>query len=529
MKIKQHFFVFILLIIACPFIAGADTIVFKSGKKIIVDKVWEEGSTFKCNRFGKEVIYPKITIERIEKSAIFSDSKRVSALLKKSFAPGKPVKKWSCSVLEPFNLPAPYRVRTNYTKPGVDRTSKTRAFTLAENGNFEELKELIAQKPETLYQTNTSGTNLLMYACGCGHLEVAKYLLDQGFDVNAGDDAGRTALMFASKGKLSQRRKKCITYLIDHGANMELVNDTADVGYHKNEGTAFMLALDAGQQATADHLIALGADINAKNSQGNTALHLAYKKGDKYLKFLLDRGALADIYNIFGMTPYDLFADAGRKGWLNKELKRMDMEIPQSPLTWGEIRIAIRDTGYNRKGKSCFHKMETFWKSARHKDYTRKKDDLVFKVKQDGNVDWVKYLFDQKPELARQMDKYGRTFLHWSAEYYHTKALELFIDSGIPVDVQDKNGQTALHLGFDKKPMVDLLIANGANPRLTDNNGQTPLHLIAKEKAINRDLRAIAKIYIDAGANVNQKDDNGKIPLDLAGNLKMKNVLLSGK
>ena len=58
---------------------------------------------------------------------------------------------------------------------------------------------------------------------------------------------------------------------IMNGAN---VNATDDYG-----NTALMLAASHGQTEVAEVLLKHGADVNAKNNNGNTALTLATKKG----------------------------------------------------------------------------------------------------------------------------------------------------------------------------------------------------------------------------------------------------------
>ena len=60
------------------------------------------------------------------------------------------------------------------------------------------------------------------------------------------------------------------------------------------------------QHAIADFLLSKGATLNAKGSEGFTALHSAAVKGDiETLKFLLSRNAPTEVTNNYGGTPLD--------------------------------------------------------------------------------------------------------------------------------------------------------------------------------------------------------------------------------
>ena len=50
--------------------------------------------------------------------------------------------------------------------------------------------------------------------------------------------------------------------------------------------------------------VAAGADIDAQNDLGNTALHYAaYNRRDLIVQFLIDHGAKLEVKNIYGETP----------------------------------------------------------------------------------------------------------------------------------------------------------------------------------------------------------------------------------
>lgn len=109
-----------------------------------------------------------------------------------------------------------------------------------------------------------------------GHIELVKFLLESGADLNMVDDDGWTPLHYASR----------------HG-NFEIIE----------------LLLD------------LGADINIKNEKGYTALHYAIINEDiEIVDLLLKRGTIVPD-DEYGQTFYDL-ADECDDGFIITLLNR---------------------------------------------------------------------------------------------------------------------------------------------------------------------------------------------------------------
>ena len=98
------------------------------------------------------------------------------------------------------------------------------------------------------------GNTTLMSASLEGHLEVTKLLIEEGVDVNAQDNEGWTALMYASGAGLKDRKD----------VNPEVV----------------------------PLLIKAGADVNAQDNKGYTALKWASREGHTdIVKLLKEAGA----------------------------------------------------------------------------------------------------------------------------------------------------------------------------------------------------------------------------------------------
>lgn len=70
-----------------------------------------------------------------------------------------------------------------------------------------------------------------------------------------------------------------------------------------------------GGQKTVERLVDAGADVNARNAQGRTALHVAANEGREGLvRYLLTRGAAPNLQDADGNTALHLAAAGGHDG-----------------------------------------------------------------------------------------------------------------------------------------------------------------------------------------------------------------------
>lgn len=117
--------------------------------------------------------------------------------------------------------------------------------------------------------------------------------LDAGLDVNAFDTLSQSALIAA----VSHNHISTAQLLLDRGANPNLADPAG--------WTPFIHAVYAGANPELlQLLIARGADINARNDRGVTALYLSSSVGrEEQVRFLLNKGADAQLATTSGYTP----------------------------------------------------------------------------------------------------------------------------------------------------------------------------------------------------------------------------------
>ena len=91
--------------------------------------------------------------------------------------------------------------------------------------------------------------------------------------------------------------------------------------------------------------------------------------------------------------------------------------------------------------------------------------------------------------------------------------VEELLDSGLPVDIDDKIGYTALMHAADSSNtgVVRLLLQKGAGVNKQNHYGDTALHC-----AVNGNKTDVMEVLLKHGASTDIKDCDGDTPIDLA-------------
>lgn len=145
--------------------------------------------------------------------------------------------------------------------------------------------------------TPVGGSNTaLMWAASEGYFDIFKILLEHGAEVNAKNAAGYTALMFAAE---SDRRDIVLALLDSPDLDSKCLGDR-----NNYQETVLMAMARQGQTDIVQRLVKMGAELNAVNKLGDTALYLASDRGHLYsVKALCELGAEVNTANRGGWTP----------------------------------------------------------------------------------------------------------------------------------------------------------------------------------------------------------------------------------
>ena len=285
---------------------------------------------------------------------------------------------------------------------------------------------------------------------------------------------------------------------------------------HEKEQTLLHLASEAGYTDIVKELIAMGADVNAKDGFSYTPLHVVSFHEDKTetMKTLLENGANVDILDDRQSTPLH---NTCRGGYL---------EATSMLLEKGAKLEAYDEDGYSPLGFALFQEQMDVCEFLLEKDptllnkivNTELGDYPIHMASKRQDSDIVQMLL-QKGSYVTLKNKEGFSPIHLAAREGNLETIKMLIDrqSNVVKD-KTKNGQTPLHIGIEcnKLRVVSELLKHDIDVNVHDNQKSTPLHIACK----NGDIQ-IVKSLIEKNASVNFKDKNGQTPFHIA--IKNKN------
>jgi ankyrin repeat protein len=184
--------------------------------------------------------------------------------------------------------------------------------------DFEKVKELVGAGVDVNYKEERYGNTALAMACQYNLVDIAKYLMDHGAEINLRTNTGHTPVMAAASGS-----EELFNLLLEKGADplVRLENGTsaftmlitgilmervsfqaadkliaagADVDESANAGamegyTCLMMAARNQRPDLVKYLAENGADVNARTADGNTPLSLAEKENNQEMVQLLKK------------------------------------------------------------------------------------------------------------------------------------------------------------------------------------------------------------------------------------------------
>ena len=241
-----------------------------------------------------------------------------------------------------------------------------------------------------------------------------------------------------------------------------------------------------GDQPGAIQLLAqAGADLNARNKQRQTPLHIAVSMGHKMaVEILLQSGCHTSLQDVEGNTP------------LHDAISKKREDIMQLLLQQGADVTIANNNGFNSLHHAALR----------------------------GNPQAVQVLLENLPRwwVVDEKKDDGYTPLHLAALNNHHEVATLLISKGgANVDQQNLNMQTSLHLAVERQhqEIVRLLVNSGANLNLKDKDGDTALHEALRHHTLEqlKHLQGTALSVNVAPLTSNVSSVNSNIPTLNAG------------
>ncbi|XP_049835771.1 serine/threonine-protein phosphatase 6 regulatory ankyrin repeat subunit B-like [Schistocerca gregaria] len=316
----------------------------------------------------------------------------------------------------------------------------------AYNGDIKTLREMISNGADPRIKDD-EGKSILMDGACHGHLEMVKFLVEEVcIPLEECDRNGNTTLLCASLSMCPNL--EVLQYLVSSGADLQARNLMGETALH--------IASRSQSLETFKFLQQSGIPIDSQDLQGKTVLHHAAELGDaQMVKYLLDQKCLpVDCRDKYGQTPLMLTAEFPRS--------------EQDPVRHGE------------------------W--IDHTDYVNKALKLIVGAGADPTA----------------KDVVGRTALHRALgckeNFQYLQKIHPNFKDGL-----DKNGQSAImraisafQYNYDVPQVIKLLVQGGADVNLCDGDGKTALCL-----AIEKDAFWALKELVEGGVTLSscRKDE----------------------
>lgn len=288
------------------------------------------------------------------------------------------------------------------------------AFDLLRKGDIAALRALVGQTPGLVEARDDQGQTLLHYAASGRDPDLVGFLVDKGAKVDLAGAQTKTPLHLAAIND----RREIAAVLLKRGASLEIRDD-----YGR---TALVLcARERGQVATARVLIDAGADINAIDKFGSSALELAAWRGKgELVDLLLERGA----------------------------------KVPEPGQTWaGMLREAVSN-GLARLFRRLTEGVQDL------KALGPAGEGLLQAAAAGGSAEIVGLLIERGFSPVKP-DRFGWTPLHYAARDGRAEAARILLERGAPLNARTVMGQTAWNVAAERKmdTVAALLAEKGAD------------------------------------------------------------------
>jgi len=379
----------------------------------------------------------------------------------------------------------------------ANRYGVTPLSLAAVNGNAALIEALLAAGASA-NTVVSKGQTVLMTAARTGNPAAARVLIEHGADVNAHESQlGETALMWAA----SENQAEVVTLLASRGADINARSSTIQfpkdrfglegvltILPHGNWTPLMYAARDGGVDA-ARALAKAGAEVNATDPDGTTALILAIMNAHYDTAIaILEAGADPNITDKAGMAALYAAVDMSSLG-------------------------------------------EVYGMPPRKVNDTLKPTDVMSRLIAKGAV--VDALL-KSPTLQRNHTPgegqlgAGTTPLMRAARNGDFAAMQILLAAGADPTLKQPRGTTALMMASglgrglgvfakdygteaDLRQAVELLVERNVDVNASTDDGITAIHLAAQGG-----LDSIVRVLAKAGARLDVKDKRGRTPVDMA-------------
>ena len=343
-------------------------------------------------------------------------------------------------------------------------------------GDIDTVRQLLDDNPAWIHTVGSHGRTMLWEAAYRGKLEMVRFLLERGADINLPGCYHIQHRLEITPYCVAryEGRDNVADYLLEQGATIDIhtavyLGDYDAVEAHLdsdpcliNKGYLQAVMLPAGEPHTFEH----------RETAWATPLCYAIVGGNpRIVELLIWRGATIEPYS----ERFLDYAVSGNRIEITTLLLKNGADPNKAP------RILDDNSEMSKLLKSY---------GAPPKDINDQGDMgwpmLVYACRGDNgeHPDEILRLLELGADIDVRNYK-GKTALHYAVKAGFLKVISLLIEKGATIDAFDNSGETALFEairstikdGEKQRAAIEALLAKGANPNLKNGKGQTPLQI----------------------------------------------------
>ncbi|GCC25901.1 hypothetical protein chiPu_0004313 [Chiloscyllium punctatum] len=352
------------------------------------------------------------------------------------------------------------------------------------------------KKGVPLHMPNKSGAVCLHAAARKGHTAVVKALLQKGAHVDAKTKECYTALHIA----VQHCKPMVVQTLLGFGAQVQLKGGKA------LETPLHIAARVKDGEKVAEILLKSGADVNADQENGETAMHVAARHGNlKMIQALIEEGGDLTWQSKVGENP------------LHVAVRHCHLSVVEEILSY------LTNQRSHTEAVACVNQENKTHETPLHYCAHVGNADVLLEV--------LKYISSNRiQQVINKQSQNGCSPLLLAAERGHTEMVKILLLNHARVDVFDEHGKAGLHLAAENghDQISDILLWHKAFVNAKTKLGLTPLHLAA-QNGYNKLVKLLVETH---AASIDALSLSKRTPLHLAagnGQLDVCNSLLKMK
>lgn len=361
------------------------------------------------------------------------------------------------------------------------QTYRTRLMKYMSNAELN-LEKLFAVRADSVDRLDR--VTFLYLACLEGYTDIVNFILDKGYNQVDNDYNPLNAASYSG-------HKDILELLIQKGA---------DINHRDSSGqTPLVMACIGKRKDIVRWLIEIGADVDKRTCEGPTPLMWACSSGYRGMAdMLLYKGANIDKADYEGRTPVMWCRKQGESGifdlliYKGANLNKRD-NSGWSPLMWATYYGLLSTVEVLFAKNADINESDDFGMTplmiACDKGFN---EIILFLIRKRVNIN--------------SKNKLGQTALMLSCASNNFEILNILIENNAKINAVDILDETSLmkvcSLGLLRN--TEFLLQKRADVNISDKDGNTPLSVACFGR--HDDL---VKVLIKYGANVNQIDSNG--------------------